>query len=78
MARQYIVAVLLDGTLNISATGPFRSEAKAQETCDRINQAGDGTSKRADWPTVIAQVVALRPTSELVDDAQPNESETWT
>lgn len=75
MAKQYIVAAFLDGTLNISATGPFRSEAKAEEACDRINQAGDWTSEMADYATIIAQVVPLRSASEIVAEAKPTEQE---
>lgn len=75
MAEQYVVGVLLDRTLNISAAGPFRSQAKAQEACDRINQAGDWTSGDPDGATIIAQVVTLRSVSELVADSLTHDLE---
>ena len=67
MADQYIVAVFTDGTLNVDACGPFRSHERAVKACERINEASEWTDD-ADHvlATTIAQVVTLRPTSDLV------------
>lgn len=66
MSEQFIVAVMLDGTLNVDATGPFRSRAKADEVCQRINEAGSWTEDE-DGPTVIAQVVPLKPAQRIIE-----------
>lgn len=77
MAEQYIVAVFLDGTLNVDACGPYRSEAKAQAISDRLNETADW-SDAAELASLIAQVVRLRPEAELhaaMSDPEPTDSE---
>lgn len=66
---QYIVAAFLDGTLNVRATGPFRSFERAGMVCDRINDAGEWSVERDDMATHVAQVVPLEPWTDLVSDA---------
>lgn len=69
---QYIVAVMLDASLNVDACGPFRSLERAEEVRDRINEAGAWTDHPdVEGATIIAQVVTLRPVADLVDEARP-------
>jgi len=65
---QYIVAVFLDGTLNVDACGPYRSLGRAKEAARRINDAGEWTID-ADNATIIAQVVPLSSIADLAERA---------
>ena len=68
---QYIVAVFLDGTLNVAASGPYRSRDRADAACDALNAAGEWSEAHSDQATIIAQVVPLQPLVDLIEDAQP-------
>lgn len=70
MSAQFIVAVMLDGTLNVSAAGPFRSRKKAEAVAERINRAGEWSEEGLDWPTITAQVVLLEGVEDLVKEAR--------
>ena len=67
---QYVVAVFLDGTLNVSAAGPFRSRAKADAAAERINEAGAWSAEDYRGAAIVAQVVALQPTADLVEEGR--------
>ena len=68
MTTQFIVAVMLDGTLNVSAAGPFRSRRNAEAAAERINRAGEWSVDDLDAPTIIAQVVLLAGVDDLVKE----------
>ena len=72
---QYIVAVFLDGTLNVAASGPYRSRDRADAACDALNAAGEWSEAHSDQATIIAQVVPLQPLVDLIEDAQPEPRE---
>lgn len=69
MSDQFIVATMLDGTLNVSAAGPFRSEEKAMAAAQKIEEAGAWT-ELAEAPTIIAQVIRLQSVADLVEGAR--------
>ncbi|MFK3672456.1 hypothetical protein ACI2IX_19995 [Leifsonia aquatica] len=76
---QHIVAVFLDGTLNVDACGPYRSLERAREAARRINDAGEWTVEDENGATILAQVVTLSSVADLVDRAeiQPSDEESY-
>lgn len=58
----YVVACLTDGTLNVSAVGPFRSLGRAQEAAERLQDEFD----RGQAFTSVAQVVRLETESKVL------------
>ena len=63
---QYIVALLADETLNVTASGPYHSRVKAQKIADAIDASLDEISEDGihDMDTVL-QVVELVPAEQL-------------
>ena len=57
MSAQYVVATQLDGSLDITAIGPFRKLSIAEAVAEGIEREH---SHGGDGFTVIAQVVPLR------------------
>ena len=70
----YVVVAFLDLSLNASAIGPFRSQARAEEVCRRLDEATAWMSDHhsSDNPVNTAtQVVELEDLASILTAVEP-------
>lgn len=65
-SQQYVVAVLIDGTLNVDGCGPFRSRERAEAVCARINDVGEAVEDESSLASAVAQVVPLQTEAAII------------
>lgn len=74
MSDQYVVAILMDCTLNVTVLGPYRSRAKAESVAAKIEKA-DGDSGMERLSAVIPQIVKLSSLEDVFKELRGTDDE---